>query len=130
MVRGFVLHADVLSLVGTVVGVDLADVLTHINRYISLLLDRDHQLGHSYFMSVTNPQELHFIWYHRVVPLLQEYFYNDTARLYALLGDQFLEKIEVKDVSAELNDLIDTESPRFELKSLNATELVEALRKF
>jgi 5-methylcytosine-specific restriction enzyme B len=118
------------ELAGTIAGVDLRSVLTRINRDISLLLDRDHQVGHSYFMDVKTPEGLHFAWYHRVVPLLQEYFYNDTTRLHALLGDQFLKKIEVTDVSTGLEELIDTESSRFEIRKLNSTELLEALRAF
>lgn len=112
----------------TIAGVNLAHVLDRMNHDISLLLDRDHQIGHSYFMDVRTSDDLHFAWYRRVVPLLQEYFYNDTTRLHALLGDQFLEQVELKNVSTKLTDLIDSESPRFEIKKLGTTELIEALR--
>ena len=118
------------GLAKTIAGVNLANVLAKLNRDIALLLDRDHQIGHSYFMDVKTPDGMHFAWYRRVLPLLQEYFYNDTTRLHALLGDQFLEPVELKNVSAKLNELIDSESPRFEIKKLDATQLVEALRTF
>jgi MoxR-like ATPase len=118
------------ELAKTVAGVNLAQVLSRLNRDISLLLDRDHQIGHSYFMNVKTPDELHFAWYRRVIPLLQEYFYNDATRLYALLGDQFLKSVEVKDVSTKINELIDTESPQFEIKNLTPAELIDALRTF
>ena len=111
-----------------IAGINLAHVLASLNRDISLLLDRDHQIGHSYFMDAKTPDSLHFAWYRRVIPLLQEYFYNDTTRLHALLGDQFLEQVELENVSTKLNELIDSESPRFEIKKLSATELIEALR--
>ena len=118
------------ELAKTVAGVNLAEVLTRLNRDISLLLDRDHQIGHSYFMRVKTPGDLHFAWYSRVVPLLQEYFYNDGTRLHALLGDQFLETVEVKDVSTRLNELIDTESSQFEIRKLSPSELIDAFRTF
>ncbi len=50
----------------------------------------DHQIGHSYFMNVRTLEELHFVWYHRIVPLLQEYFYNDGERLRELLDSEFV----------------------------------------
>lgn len=118
------------SLLSTVTGVDLSKVLTTLNKRVALLLDRDHQIGHSYFLGLNDGNDLHFAWYNRVVPLLQEYFYNDGERLYALLGDGFLRKVEVGGMSSELSELIDTDSPRYELKSLSTEELVSALLNF
>src|SRR4029453_6894173 len=77
------------SLLEVVAGVNLGRVLTRLNQRIEFLLDRDHRIGHSYFM-VQNIADLHFAWFRRVLPLLQEYFYNDSERLYALLGDGFM----------------------------------------
>ncbi|MDP9316739.1 MAG: hypothetical protein M3R24_38770, partial [Chloroflexota bacterium] len=57
---------------------------------IRVLLDRDHQIGHSYFMTATDMKSLRFVWYNRVIPLLQEYFYGDTERLRAVLGSAFI----------------------------------------
>lgn len=57
-----------------------------LNARITALLDRDHQIGHSYFLGATSPEELHHALYRRVFPLLQEYFYNDPAQLRRLLG--------------------------------------------
>jgi len=114
------------SLLKVVAGVDLRALLTKLNERIELLLNRDHQIGHSYLM-VTNGADLHFAWFRRVVPLLQEYFYNDPERLYALLGDGFMEKVENKDLSSELTELVDTDSPHFEFKTLTEEELMAAL---
>ena len=115
------------SLLKPVVGIDLVAVLSRLNDRVSLLLDRDHQIGHSYFMNVKNEADLYFEWYHRVVPLLQEYFYNDGERLHAVLGNGFVRKIEHGDLSPELSELLDTDSPRYELKTLNTEELISAL---
>ncbi len=118
------------SLLNTVAGVDLNLVLTKLNERVALLLDRDHQIGHSYFLGLKDGRDLHFAWYHRIVPLLQEYFYNDGERVYAVMGDGFLRKVDNGGVSPELSELIDTDSPRYELRSLNAEELVSALQNF
>src|SRR5882672_12229031 len=43
------------SLLGSLAGLNLATVLTRLNERVTLLLDRDHQIGHSYFMKVKTP---------------------------------------------------------------------------
>jgi hypothetical protein len=57
-----------------------------INGRISALLDRDHQIGHSYFLGLSSMNDLCDALYRRIFPLLQEYFYNDHERLERLLG--------------------------------------------
>jgi 5-methylcytosine-specific restriction protein B len=62
-------------------------------------LDRDHQIGHSYLMNLTTVADLRFAWEHKVMPLLQEYFYGDDEKLLAVLGEDFMaeEKIPLGD---------------------------------
>jgi 5-methylcytosine-specific restriction protein B len=72
-------------------------LLETINSRISSLIDRDHQIGHSYFCGIINKlrttgiedakNELRFVWYKKIIPLLQEYFYNNGERLKIVLGD-------------------------------------------
>jgi len=64
----------------------ICSVFTILNARITALLDRDHQIGHSYFLGIASMQDLHDTLYRRVFPLLQEYFYNDPERLERLLG--------------------------------------------
>lgn len=118
------------TLLNTVAGVDLNSMLSRLNERIELLLDRDHRIGHSYLMKIQSESDLHFAWFRRVLPLLQEYFYNDNERLFALLGDGFLEKIEVSSAAREVNELIDTDSPRYQHKILDAAQLALALKQF
>jgi 5-methylcytosine-specific restriction protein B len=117
------------SLLEVVAGVNLGRVLTRLNQRIEFLLDRDHRIGHSYFM-VQNIADLHFAWFRRVLPLLQEYFYNDSERLYALLGDGFMRRVEIEDLPSQLSELVDTDSPRYELKMLSEGELITALSEY
>ena len=119
------------SLLGEVGGVDLASVLNQLNDRIRLLLDRDHQVGHSYLMHLKDRSALHHAWYNRVVPLLEEYFYNDSERLHAVLGDAFLEKVgPVTNIPKELTELCDLDAPRYRLKVLSEEGLLQALRAF
>ena len=69
-----------------VAGVNLRALLERLNGRVSALLDRDHRIGHSYLMGLADEGDLHFAWYRRVVPLLQEYFHGDGGRLEAVLG--------------------------------------------
>ena len=50
------------------------------------MLDRDHQIGHSYFIGVDTIDKLKDVWFDNVMPLLNEYFYGDWEKLQAILG--------------------------------------------
>ena len=67
-------------------GIDLATLLKTVNQKLEIMTDRDHQIGHSYFMNVDDLQDLHSVWYNKVLPLLSEYFYNDWDRLIEVVG--------------------------------------------
>ncbi|TKJ26352.1 MAG: hypothetical protein CEE42_04800 [Promethearchaeota archaeon Loki_b31] len=57
-----------------------------LNERIEVLLDKDHTIGHSFFLKMKNPRDLYKIWYNQIIPLLEEYFYNDWEKLQLLLG--------------------------------------------
>jgi 5-methylcytosine-specific restriction endonuclease McrBC GTP-binding regulatory subunit McrB len=71
---------------GTVDSVDVALLLETLNARIELLYDRDHQLGHAYFLRLKSLDDLRNAFLHRVIPLLQEYFYGDWSKVCAVLG--------------------------------------------
>ena len=62
-----------------------------LNERISILLDRDHQIGHSYFIDEkyinSDINTLKKIWFDSIIPLLNEYFYGDWEKLQAILGE-------------------------------------------
>lgn len=69
----------------------------YINNKILHKYDRDHQIGHSYFVKLkdkSTPEDacesLEFIWYYEVLPLLQEYFYDSPKKLSEILGKDFV----------------------------------------
>lgn len=68
--------------------INLQSLLKTINERISYLLDRDHQIGHSYFMNWNNynMETLADVWFDEIMPLLNEYFYSDWDKLQAILG--------------------------------------------
>ena len=112
-----------------VAGVDLRALLTRLNERIAALRDRDHQIGHSYLLRLTDADDLHFAWYRRIVPLLQEYFYNDGERLKAVIGGRFVQPVKMsKAASAALKELYDAEQPPYEVVELQGEEFLNALR--
>ena len=121
-------------LLHTVAGVDLNLVLTRLNERVAALLDCDHMIGHSYFHRLdadADADDLRFEWFHRVVPLLQEYFYNDGARLHGVLGEAFVRRVEVSEATATaLAELYDPDTPKYEIVELSSEELVNALLQF
>jgi 5-methylcytosine-specific restriction protein B len=77
--------------------VDLRELLKVINQRITMLIDRDHSIGHSYFMGIaraTNSlQALRDVFSRSVIPLLEEYFAGDLARVGMILGERFVQPI-------------------------------------
>ena len=67
-------------------GVDLELLLTKINDRIKNEYDRDHQIGHSYLMEVENKEQLERAYKNRILPLLNEYFYNDIDSVAKILN--------------------------------------------
>lgn len=79
---------------GVLNGISLPELLDTLNRRIERLLDRDHLIGHSYLMSVSDLNDLKSAFQDRIIPLLQEYFYGDFGKIGLVLGRGFLEKDE------------------------------------
>lgn len=71
---------------GWINGVDVAGLLERLNQRIAALFDRNHQIGHSYLLKVKTLADLRTVFVDRLIPLLQEYFYDDWNRLCAVLG--------------------------------------------
>ena len=72
----------------------VADVFDTLNDRIRFLYDRDHQLGHSYFLDVTDVGSLRQVFLDRVVPMLQEYFYGAWDKICIVLGCPYNESGE------------------------------------
>ncbi|MEM5330374.1 AAA family ATPase [Paraburkholderia sp. JHI2823] len=64
----------------TVYGVDLRALLAAINDRIEFLLDGEHAIGHAFLMGVRNLRDLRLAFSRRVIPLLQEYFFEDLSK--------------------------------------------------
>lgn len=72
---------------------NLGEVLITINQRIEALLDRDHTIGHSYFINIkpNDTEALKEAFQNKIIPLLQEYFYHDYEKIALILGEGFVD---------------------------------------
>lgn len=119
----------------TLCGVNLGALLKTINDRIKVLKDREHQIGHSYFMGHDDKNEdgsdkypnkeewLTNVFKDKIIPLLQEYFYGDYKKMYYVLGPGFVEKKNEKTIFAIENpdyDEFDIPEERYDIVSFDA----------
>lgn len=68
-------------------GINLAAMLSALNLHIEWLYDRDHTIGHAFFIHIKSLADLDTVFRRKVIPLLQEYFYEDWAKIAVALNE-------------------------------------------
>ncbi len=85
----------------------ISELLNRMNQRIAVLYDREHTIGHAYFMKLRdNPtvETLAEIFRNNIIPLLQEYFYEDYEKIRLVLGDPLKTDTEEQFITACEND--------------------------
>ncbi len=119
-------------------GLDLRGLISIMNQRISTLADREKQVGHTFFLNVFKGDEktwksnLKRIWFKEIIPLLQQYFFNDYKRIRMIIGKNFVGERQIKEdkfcKTEDIDDVIDTEEPRYELIINENVDIIEALK--
>ena len=103
-------------------GVNCQEMLRAMNKRIAVLMDREHQIGHTYLFNVRDLADLADRFQNRIFPLLQEYFYDDWRKIKAVLGgNAFVQKIgegQAKNLVRDF-DLVDDDAVIYERLPLN-----------
>lgn len=103
-------------------GIEIDSMLDKMNKRIELLYDREHMIGHSYFMRLkekgSNLKDLSDIFLNEIIPLLQEYFFDDYEKIILVLADnqkaqneRFISKedVDTDDLFGETDDKVISE---------------------
>ena len=79
-------------------------VLKRINARIRSILNKDNQIGHSYLMNATTNKEIIDAIINKIIPLLEEYFYNEIRKVRFILNEDentkypfYIEDVEAKE---------------------------------
>ena len=83
------------TLLSEVEGIDLKAVLTTINQRIEYLIGREYRIGHAFFINCESRAQVEDAVRNKVIPLLQEYFFEDWSRIAAVLGDGFMQEEQI-----------------------------------
>lgn len=103
-------------------GVNLQELLKTINERIEFLLDREHKIGHSFFIGVDSLGKLREAFKLKIIPLLQEYFYDDYAKIQAVLNyNKMVESKSMGDLGVNLSDdFVDSEKRVYRITDSSA----------
>lgn len=102
-------------------GINLQELLKAINTRIEYLLDREKTIGHAFFISVENLEDLKKVFKNKIIPLLQEYFYNDYALIDAVLNKNGMLEISVenKDYLKNMTEFIESDKVVYKFSDSN-----------
>ncbi|BBM88611.1 5-methylcytosine-specific restriction enzyme B [Spirochaetota bacterium] len=106
--------------------VNLREILDTLNKSITKEIDRDHRIGHAYFMEIDTVKEavkdskdikekdLEAVWYQQIIPLLMDYFYNDNDKIEEIIGKKFVPNDNGKIKRLEGDEFIEALKEKFE----------------
>lgn len=113
---------DLLDEVVVEEDINIHEMLKIMNRRIEALYDREHTLGHAFFMPLNNDgkatiNQLESIFKNKIIPLLQEYFYEDYEKIMLVLGIDPKNTDDSKFISVKSNDGLFKNSPEIDLNT-------------
>ncbi|ARJ56956.1 McrB family protein [Campylobacter cuniculorum] len=112
-------------------GIKLNELLKAMNERIEFLLDREHLIGHAFFMDIKNLEDLEQVFKTKIISLLQEYFYEDYAKIKAVLNDNGMIEEENQDfLTSEIKELGDEDKTIYKIASFDDGIREKAKKKY
>jgi len=115
---------------GIIEGMNLEHLLKTINERIEILVDRDHTIGHAFFMNTNSLKDLKAVIADKIIPLLQEYFYGDYHKMELVLGNGFFKKKSVEKVAFAVETDLQFEGEMFtilDVKKMSDKDFKDAI---
>ena len=118
--------------------IEVGLVLDAINQRLGALLDADHQIGHGYLMGAMHASrplnKLREVIYRQIIPLLQEYFYDDAAQVIRIVGDDFFDitssDVHLLDGPSTASQWSPSDTPPvYRIKPLTDRDFIRALQR-
>ncbi|MEM9832082.1 MAG: AAA family ATPase [Bacteroidota bacterium] len=113
--------------------IELDKLLDALNERLLWLRGEDYQIGHAYLLPVLEADEplaaLREAMYQRIIPLLEEYFFNDWEKRIAVLGSSFAEELSGDFFYGDDASIFNAPEKRYRWRTLNDAEFVEALQQ-
>ncbi len=123
-------------------GLDVTAMLEKINDRITYLYDREHTIGHSFFLGLAKDptvENLARIFSDSIIPLLQEYFYEDYQKIQLVLGDngkkddalKFIQECPVDEkklFKGNVDDVVDIAPMKYEINK-DALKNIESYKE-
>jgi 5-methylcytosine-specific restriction endonuclease McrBC GTP-binding regulatory subunit McrB len=107
----------------TIEGIDLALLLNTLNERIEVLVDRDHTIGHAFFMNLETVSDVRSAFANKIIPLLQEYFYGNYRKMEMVIGSAFFHITEANKVKfAFKSDDFDADGTVYHIKNISDTD--------
>ncbi len=106
-------------------GINLELLLNTMNQRIEVLVDRDHTIGHAFFMNTENVHDLRTAFGNKIIPLLQEYFYGNYQKMEMVIGSAFFKITEANKVKfAAKTEDFDADGKVYHILDVTNSEVV------
>lgn len=90
-------------------------LINKINQRIEFLIDKEHCIGHAYFIHCESIKDLSQVFSRKIIPLLQEYFNNDWEKIRLVIGNEIIlrESLKTKSIFGQILDEFEDEMPKY-----------------